>query len=103
MSERRREQAGGRERDGDRRSTTGPFGTMLGATFGPVGAAVGSVVDETRVAFTFSVGTGVGASGADDGDRGDDGLDDPATIEIEDVGDGKKSGADSGTDGEDAA
>ena len=83
---------------------------MLGATFGPVGAAVGSVVDETRVAFAFSFGTGVGRSRRGDGD---DGLDDAATIEIADPGEAEASdaatendengGAEPGTDGEDAA
>jgi hypothetical protein len=55
-----------------------PIGTVFGATFGPFGAAVGSVVSEDRFAFKFSVGTGA------NGD--DDGFDEAnaATVEIED-------------------
>ncbi|QLD86588.1 hypothetical protein HWV23_12905 [Natronomonas halophila] len=56
------------------RNKTEPVGTMLGASLGPIGAAVGAVVDEDRFAFKFSVGTG-----ADD-----DGMNDATTIEIED-------------------
>jgi hypothetical protein len=72
-----------RERERADSGTTGPVGTMFGAAFGPFGAAVGSVVDANRVAFTFSFGTGVpGSSGRSE----DDGLRDAATIEIEGTG-----------------
>ena len=81
MSDRSEEAERGRDRDRDRR-TTGPFGTMFGATFGPFGAAVGSVVDANRMAFTFSFGTGVPGATR----RGDEDLEDAATIEIEDTG-----------------
>lgn len=91
MTERRAERE--REREREDRRTTGPFGTMFGATFGPLGAAVGSVVDANRVAFTFAFGTGVPRT------TDDDGLEDAATIEIEDTG---VDGATASGDGEES-
>ncbi|MFT4882704.1 MAG: hypothetical protein ACI8U4_000198 [Natronomonas sp.] len=61
--------------DKKRDNESGPIGTMIGASLGPLGAAVGTVVDENRLAVTVSIGTN-----ADD----DDGMDDATTIEIED-------------------
>ncbi|MFQ3319007.1 MAG: hypothetical protein ACI8UR_001061 [Natronomonas sp.] len=62
--------------DDETRDRSTPIGTVLGATFGPFGAAIGSVVDENRFAMTVSFGAGA----MDD----DDGLDDATAIEIED-------------------
>lgn len=73
MSERSRE----REAHENRRTTIGPFGTMLRWSFGPFGAAVGSAVDANRVAFTFAFGTGISDGGGD----GSDGNGVPVEIE----------------------
>lgn len=59
----------------DREESGGPIGTMVGATLGPLGAAVGTVVDEDRFALKFSIGTNA---------NDDDGMDDATTIEIVD-------------------
>jgi hypothetical protein len=75
----------------------GPIGTVIGATLGPFGAAVGTVVDDTRFALKLSVGGGGGAS---DGAEG-------TTIEVEDAdessgdrteGDGTARSIDDATD-----
>jgi hypothetical protein len=58
---------------GDR---SNPIGAMLGATFGPFGAAVGSVVSEDRFALKFSMGTNADDDGFDEANA--------ATVEIED-------------------
>lgn len=64
----------------NRRGSRGPVGTVLGWTFGPFGAAVGSVVDENRFAFKLSIGAGGDRGRTDDRDRG-------TTIEIDDAAD----------------
>jgi hypothetical protein len=79
------------DRNRNREESAGPVGTMVGATLGPLGAAVGTVVDENRLAFKFSIGTN-----ADD----DDGGADATSIEIEDS-EAKAEGAE--TDAEDGA
>jgi hypothetical protein len=86
-------------REGDDRRSGGPIGTVLGATLGPFGAAVGGVVDENRFAVTLSVGTG--ATGERD--------DEATTIEIGNVGpeatgesDADESGANGAADTESA-
>lgn len=91
MSDRSRE----REAHENRRTTTGPFGTMLRWSFGPFGAAVGSAVDANRAAFTFAFGTGI----SDDGGDGSDG--DGAPVEIEEPGadDGEPVEDEPGDDG----
>jgi hypothetical protein len=81
----------------NREERTGPIGTIVGATLGPLGAAVGTVVDEDRFAFKLSVGT--------DADEGG-GMADATTIEIEDEetdAGNESEGAKSETDAEDAA
>jgi len=67
------------ETDGDEGRGRGPIGTVVGATLGPFGAAVGTVVDDTRFALKLSVG-GTGSGGSRDHDSGDG-----TTIEIEDA------------------
>ena len=79
------------ERDGER-TESDPVGTMLGLSFGPFGAAVGSVVDRDRFAFKFAFGTGA------DRDR-EEGLDGATTVEIEDAG---QAATDSTENGESA-
>ena len=66
------------ETDGDESRGRGPIGTVVGATLGPFGAAVGTVVDDTRLALKLSVG-GTGSGG--------DGVDrvESTTIEIQDA------------------
>jgi hypothetical protein len=64
------------DRNRNREESAGPIGTMVGATLGPLGAAVGTVVNEDRFAFKLSVGTGA---------NDDDGMDDATTIEIEEA------------------
>jgi hypothetical protein len=85
------------ETDCDDGRGRGPVGTVVGATFGSLGAAVGTVVDDTRFALKLSVGGGGGAS---DGAEG-------TTIEIEDAaesggdrteGDGPARSSDDPTD-----
>ncbi|MEF8807128.1 hypothetical protein [Natronomonas sp.] len=82
--------------DQKRDNESGPIGTMIGASLGPLGAAVGTVVDENRFALKFSIGTN-----ADD----DDGMDDATTIEIEDSDEEKADaeGEEAETDAEDDA
>lgn len=87
--------------DKNRDNENSPIGTMIGASLGPLGAAVGTVVDENRLAVTFSIGTN-----ADD----DDGMDDATTIEIEDSDEEKTdaeteeaAGEEAETDSEDDA
>jgi hypothetical protein len=63
--------------DTEERSTDGPVGAMLGAAFGPFGAAVGSVVDANRIAFSVRIGTGADDSGSGCA------LDDAATVDVE--------------------
>ena len=85
-----------REHADDRRSgrartpASDPVGRVFGWRFGPFGAAFGSVVDANRIAFGFAFGTGRG-----DVDRDDrrSGLENAATIEIDDG-----SAAESGDD-----
>ena len=66
------------ETDGDAGRGRGPIGTVVGATLGPFGAAVGTVVDDTRFALKLSVGgTGSGGGASD--------VAESTTIEIEDA------------------
>jgi hypothetical protein len=81
------------EQEGERRTASDPVGTMLGLTFGPFGAAVGSVVDSDRFAMKFSFGTG-----ARDAARGD-GLEDATTVEIVDASDADSTATDDGESG----
>jgi hypothetical protein len=77
------------ETDGDESRGRGPIGTVVGATLGPFGAAVGTVVDDTRFALKLSVGgTGSGGGGVDRVES--------TTIEIEDA---DEACTDVGTDG----
>lgn len=76
----------------DRSSTTDPFGTVLRATLGPFGAALGGVVDSDRVALTVSLGTD-----RPTGD-GDDDMDDATTIAIEDTDESDGGDAESDDD-----
>jgi len=85
------------ETDGDVGRDRGPIGTVVGATLGPFGAAIGTLVDDTRFALKLSVGGGCGAS---DGAEG-------TAIEIDDAaessgdrtdGDGTVRSIDDGTD-----
>ena len=85
------------EIDGDEARGRGPIGTVVGATLGPFGAAVGTVVDDTRFALMLSVGGGGGASDGAEGTK----------IEIEDAaassgdrteGDGTARSIDDATD-----
>jgi hypothetical protein len=72
--ERRTTESDGERSHGDR--SAGPVGTVLGATLGPFGAAIGVVVDEDRFAVRVPV---------DAGGRAGPGTDDGATaIEITD-------------------
>lgn len=80
------------ETERETRRRRGPIGTVLGATLGPFGAAIGTVIDEDRVALTFSLGTGAG-SGDENG--GTTLASDATTIEIEDAHE-----ADDAVDGE---
>jgi hypothetical protein len=57
----------------------GPIRSVVGATLGPFGAAVGTIVDDTRFALKLSVG-GTGSGGSGDHDSGEG-----TTIEIEDA------------------
>lgn len=66
----RRETRDARTTDG---RPNGPVGTVLGATLGPFGWAIGGVVGQDRLALKFSVGTG-STSDRDDG----------VTVEIDD-------------------
>jgi len=63
----------------NRGARRGPIGTVVGATLGPFGAAVGTVVDETRFALRLSVGTGAGGRGGSESAAGR-----ATTIDIED-------------------
>lgn len=63
--------------DDDQSERDGPVATVLGATFGPLGAAFGSVVDENRIAVKFAFGSGV------DVDEGS--FDRGTSIEIEET------------------
>ena len=86
--------------DGDEARGRGPIGTVVGARLGRFGAAVGTVVDDTRFALKLSVGgTGFGG-GSSDGAEG-------TTIDIEDAaessgvrteGDGTARSSDGATD-----
>lgn len=72
----------------------GAIGTVVGATIGPFGAALGTVVDDTRFALKLSVG-GVSAGDTTDPGAGTSGTGidpDATTVEIADA-DGPDSGA----------
>lgn len=75
----------------------GPVGTVVGATLGPVGAALGTVVDDTRFALTFSVGMGADRTDGD-GTTGR-GPDRGTTIEIDGAEGGGAASSDSGPGG----
>jgi hypothetical protein len=88
------------ETDGDEDRVRGPIGTVVGATFGPLGAAAGTVVGETRFALKLSVGGTGSGGGASDGALG-------TNIEVEDAdessvdrteGDGTARSIDDATD-----
>ena len=88
------------ETDGDEDRGRGTIGTVVGATLGPFGAAVGTVVDDTRFALKLSVGGTGSGGGASDGALGTD-------VEVEDAdessgdrteGDGTARGIDDASD-----
>jgi hypothetical protein len=74
------------ETDADERRGRGPIGTVVGATLGQFGAAVGTVVDDTRLALKLSVG-GRGSGGSPDRDSGEG-----TTIDIEDAAESSEDG-----------
>lgn len=86
-----------KSRSDEQSSSTGPIGTVLGATLGPFGAAVGSVVDENRFGLRFAFGSG--ASTDESADSSDAGT----TIEIEDSEGGDDGNDTDTTEAEDAA
>lgn len=75
MDERSQERSGERRAERDRAG--GPFGTVVGWSFGPFGAAIGGVVDANRFALKVSFGADRDLDGSVGTDRG-------TTIEIED-------------------
>lgn len=102
------------EREADEERTGGAIGTVVGATIGPFGAALGTVVDDTTFALKLSMGGARSAAGsgpdgaaARAGDASGEPLAaDATTIEIEDAepveadSDEGKSATDDGADPE---